>query len=128
MEKGRLAVEILVAYARARWWLRRRSLEETIAALRGQTPAVGTPGEHHLRAGLRLGRIVGRTLGVLPADSRCLVRSLVLTSMLAKRGIASRLVIGVTSEPQFKSHAWVECEGVPLLPSEDATYVRLVEL
>ena len=36
----------------------------------------------------RLGRAVMRTLDPLPLDSRCLVRSLVLTTLLARRGVA----------------------------------------
>jgi hypothetical protein len=126
--KARLAAEILVVYTRARWWLRRRGLEETVAAMRGGDTAGDAPSEAQLRTGRRLGWIVGKTLGVLPADSRCLVRSLVLTSLLARRGIASRLVIGVTSDPEFEGHAWVECAGVPVLPAGEAAHGRLVEL
>ena len=40
-------------------------------------------------AGRRLGHAVARTLRVLPADSRCLMQSLVLTRLLARRGIAT---------------------------------------
>ena len=63
----------------------------------------------------------------MPFDSRCLVRSLVLTSMLDRRGIRSRLVIGVSVEPSFSAHAWVECDGRPLLPPLDEAN-RLVDL
>jgi hypothetical protein len=71
---------------------------------------------------------VGRTLGALPADAQCLTRSLVLTSLLARRGIASSLVIGVKPEPEFEAHAWVESNGTPLLPPNEGEFTRLVEI
>ena len=82
-------------------------------------------------AGVRLGRAVTRTLRLVPADSRCLMRSLVLTGLLARRGIDSSLVIGVRPEGEFGAHAWVEHDGRPLLPSGatpdgEATFERLV--
>ena len=71
---------------------------------------------------------IGRTLRYVPGDSRCLVRSLVLTSLLARRGIDVKFVIGVAPGPEFKAHAWVESDGLPLLPSLDDEHERLVEL
>jgi hypothetical protein len=126
--KARLAGEILAAYVRARWWLRRCGLEETVARLRGTVTIEGTPESEQIRTGIKLGRIVEKTLSGLPADSRCLVRSLVLTSLLARRGIASTFVIGGTLETQFEGHAWVEYAGVQLLPAGEAANGRLVEL
>ena len=78
------------------------------------------------QVGLRLGTAVQKMLGVLPFDSRCLVRSLVLKHMLAKRGVPSSLVIGIRNEPTFIAHAWVERDGVPLLPT-DSSFHRLTE-
>jgi hypothetical protein len=129
--KLRLATEIFGAYGRVRWLLwRRRDLSEILLLLRRSEGARLTdPGElTQQRAGFRLGEIVGRTLGVLPADSRCLVRSLVLTALLARRGIASSLVIGVRAGPDFAAHAWVETDGRPLLQPAEWMYSRLVEL
>jgi hypothetical protein len=57
-----------------------------------------------------------------------LTRSLVLTRLLARRGIPSTLVIGVRSQPSFVAHAWVEYRGSALLPAERGTFQRLVEL
>ena len=126
-QKASLAAEIVSTYVRARRLLRRNELPEAVRALRGD--GVGPPGPDgdQLLVGLRLGRIVGKTLGVLPFDSRCLVRSLVLTSLLARRGIGSSLIIGVRSEPNFEAHAWVESAGTPLLPDGGVPYGRLVE-
>ena len=128
--KVRLASEVISAYARVRWLLLRRiGLPATLAALRGVGEAESlAPSETSLRVGVRLGRIVGRTLGPLPADSRCLVRSLVLTALLTRRGIASTLVIGVQVQPSFAAHAWVEAGDTPLLPTGRGEYERLLEL
>src|SRR5688500_12902705 len=88
-----LAAEIAAAYLRVRWLLRRHSLPAVVEKLRaGATHAAVVVPEGLARmTGLRLGRAVSRTLAVLPGDSRCLVRSLVLTALLARRGIASSL-------------------------------------
>jgi hypothetical protein len=74
----------------------------------------------------RLGRAVGKTLRLLPTDSRCLIRSLVLTRLLARRAIPNTIVIGVRKAPDFQAHAWVEHEGRPILPAGE--YTRLTEL
>jgi Transglutaminase-like superfamily len=128
--KAALVLEILVAYARVRWSLARAGLPETLAAARSLAadPAAGPglPGEAVL--GARLGRAVVRTLRLLPTDSRCLMRSLVLTRLLTRRGLESALVIGVAVEPDFAAHAWVERGDVPLLPPEGSGFARLVRL
>ena len=77
---------------------------------------------------MRLGRAVTRTLPLLPTESRCLMRSLVLTSLLARRGLPSRVVIGVKSGGEFGAHAWVEHEGEPVLPTDRAEFGRLTEV
>jgi hypothetical protein len=56
------------------------------------------------------------------------MRSLVLVGVLARRGLPASLVIGVVSEPRFTAHAWVESEGVALLPTNGPSYRRLVRL
>lgn len=124
-----LAVEILRAYLRVRRLLRRADLATVVCELRAQEPDgkhVALEEQQARAAGVRLSRAVARSLGFLPVDSRCLQRSLVLTELLARRGIESTLVIGVRSEPEFGAHAWVERDEVPLLPTEGALYERLV--
>jgi hypothetical protein len=56
------------------------------------------------------------------------VRSLVLTRLLAARGIEATLVIGARTDPEFLAHAWVEHHGEPVLSPGDGTFARLVEL
>jgi hypothetical protein len=123
----RLVGEILAAYVRARRASTRLELPEALAVLRGAVVPT-TPSSTQLRAGLRLGHAVERTLSVLPSDSRCLVRSLILTQLLARRGIPASLVIGVAPGPDFAAHAWVECGGLALLPAGNPLYRELVRL
>jgi hypothetical protein len=56
------------------------------------------------------------------------MRSLVLTGMLARRGIDTRLVISVRPGDRFAAHAWVEHDGVALLPADSPSFEQLVTL
>lgn len=127
--RGRFSLgrEVLAAYGEVRWRLAREDLETALRALR-TVPGAPTlePGLRSRWHGVRLAKAVRHTLRLVPADSRCLMRSLVLTRMLARRGIGSVLVIAVKPEPSFRAHAWVEHEGLPLLPT--GGYERLLEL
>jgi hypothetical protein len=129
-QKLSLAFEILMSYARLRHRLGRQKLPDVLEDIRLTLPAAPA-GHAELDAqltGVRLGRAVGRTLGAIPADARCLVRSLVLVDMLARRGIEASFVLGVRAGPDFEAHAWVEKGGVALLPPYEGEYERLVEL
>jgi hypothetical protein len=124
-----LVGEIVAAYARARWALRRRGLRDTLTELRS-APNGGPPSppDNPRAVGRRLGRAVRRTLAVLPADSRCLMCSLTLTRLLATRGIDSQLVISVRPGERFGAHAWLEHEGAALLPPDAPESARLTTL
>lgn len=125
-----LIVEVLSVYARVRWLVLRRGPVEAVSALRGglrEHLVPDTDGLRKLRS-LLFGRAVNRVLTALPTDSRCLMQSLVLTAMFARRGIYSSVVIGVRPDPAFAAHAWVEVDGRPILPSDEANYRRLVEI
>jgi Transglutaminase-like superfamily len=121
-----LAAEILATYARVRWLLPRRELPRAVAQLRERGRR-----RHelpHEPSTARYSDAVVRVLRLLPADSRCLVRALVLLAVLARRGVRTELVIGVSPGPSFAAHAWVEHRGLPLLPAGSAGDGRLVEL
>jgi hypothetical protein len=127
----RLAVEIIAAYAHARHALRRAPIADVVAGLRARPePVAGAvcPADATLEQARRLGHAVTRLLALVPGDTRCLVRSLVLTRLLARRGIPAKLVIGARSAPDFLAHAWVEHAGAPLLDPGDGSFGRLVEL
>lgn len=127
-----LASEILITYAMMRVRMAKRGLRDLVAISRSG-PAAPPPGlepgslEARLVAA-RLGNAVGRTLRILPTDSRCLVQSLVLSRLLSVRGISSTLVIGAHSNPSFAAHAWVEHEGRAVLPPGEFRESRLLEL
>ncbi|MDX6669524.1 MAG: Transglutaminase-like superfamily [Solirubrobacteraceae bacterium] len=123
-----LSAEIVVTYARTRWLLRRHDLPGALGALRSRTNGRGADGEPAVETGRGLGHAVGRALSPLPADSRCLMRSLVLSGLLDRRGIANTLVIGVRPGERFGAHAWVEVAGQPVLDPVAGHFGRLVEL
>jgi hypothetical protein len=123
-----LAAEVLAVYLRARWLLWRHDLPRAVGELRSQYADGGAPSADDRAAAERLSRAVSRTLRLLPTDSRCLVRSLVLTALLARRGLPGVLVIGVRPGEDFAAHAWVELEGRALLPTGDEQFGRLAEL
>jgi hypothetical protein len=126
-EKASLLAEITTTYVRVRWLLTRLGLRETVARLRPGTGVEGPPVTREQQiVAVRLGFLVAKVLDPLPFDSRCLMRSLVLTAMLARRGIPSSLVIGVQPEPEFAAHAWVEADGAAVLPP--GRYGRVVEV
>jgi hypothetical protein len=122
-----LAGEIVATYARVRWALRRRDVRAVLGELRNPS-AVAARGEDPVADGRRLGRAVQRTLAVLPTDSRCLMQSLVLTRLLARRGIDTRLVIAVRPGERFAAHAWVEHGEAALLPAGAPAFEELVTL
>jgi transglutaminase superfamily protein len=128
LARARLAVEILAAYVQARRALRRAPIASVVSGLRAQAPVAASSSEDSLAEALRLGRAVTRLLVHIPGDTRCLARSLVLTRLLARRGIQAKLVIGARPEPEFLAHAWVEHDGDPVLDPGDDSFGRLVEL
>jgi hypothetical protein len=122
-----LAWEVVSSFALARWALRRLGIRPAVARLRAVRTARGAV-DDPVAAGRRLGRVVRRTLAIVPGDTRCLTQSLVLTRLLAARGVESRIVIGVKPGDAFAAHAWVEHDGVPLLPPGSDGFQELVTL
>jgi hypothetical protein len=130
-ERVSLAREIVAAYLQARRELRRAPIGSVLETLRAESPSPETAPEQaaaQLEEARRLGWVVARTLKLMPGDTRCLARSLVLTRLLARRGIPSKLIIGAQAAPNFLAHAWVECDGQPVLSPGDGSLGRLVEL
>jgi hypothetical protein len=120
-----LAAEVVATYGNVRRLLRRHTLTETLQALRGSSPLTA-PVDAEL--GRHLAWATVRTISVLPLDSRCLMRSLVLMGVLAHRGMPATFVLSAAPGPQFEAHAWVEYAGNPLLVPADATHQDLVRL
>jgi hypothetical protein len=136
-----LAAEIVSTYLRARRLLRRGDVRAAVTGLRGgdvaatagaakaaAAPTAPAPTADYA-AGIRLARAVTHVLEPLPLDSRCLMTSLVLSGLLARRGAAPSLVIGVRGGDAFGAHSWVELGGRSLLPTPDGGgFERLVAL
>jgi hypothetical protein len=127
----RLAWEVFVTYLRVRRQMRGGNAESAVPSLRARVTPVERGVElasgEELVAAWRLARATRRVLTRLPADSRCLFRSLTLMCMLERRGISQVVVIAVRPRP-FAAHAWVEVEGTAVLPDADPGYERLSEL
>ncbi|MFL5884937.1 MAG: lasso peptide biosynthesis B2 protein [Thermoleophilaceae bacterium] len=126
--RARLGAEIVAAYAQARWQLWRRDLPATLAELRACAPAEHMEGDQARAAAFRLARAARRVLELIPADTRCLMRSLVMTRLLARRGVDTTLVLAVRTADEFGAHAWVEVEGQPVLEPASTPFERLAEL
>jgi Transglutaminase-like superfamily len=130
--KAVLAAEILIVYVRVRWLLRRQDIRSIVTSGRVSSPrrasGLETGSQADRVVAVRLGGAVRRTLNVLPADSRCLMQSLVLSRLLSARAISSTVVIAARSEPRFDAHAWVEHGGLPVLPPRGFDELRLVEI
>jgi hypothetical protein len=128
-DRTRLGAEILTTYARVRWLLHRREPKQAVSDLRQHarrhrvTPVPGMD----LVVGWRLAHAVNVTLTPLPTDVRCLFRSLTLLTVMERRDLHPKLVIGVRPQP-FEAHAWIELDGQPLLPAGDPHHERLTEL
>jgi hypothetical protein len=134
-----LAVEIVATYAQARWWLRQPDITETAALARlgtahnnhsapAQPEAAAHPSREEALLGIRLGQVIQRVFRLLPGDTRCLTRSVVLMRMLARRQVDTKLIIGVRAAPSFGAHAWIEHRGRPLLEPIEPDGQRMVEL
>jgi hypothetical protein len=68
-----------------------------------------------LRAALRIGYAVARQAQRLPWKPTCLRQALALRRMLDRRGVPSRLHLGVRSVAEREAHAWVTVGGHPVL-------------
>ncbi len=119
-----LTIEIVATFVMVRLTMREPDIRRTLERLRGDAP----PTASDRQVALYLAHAVGRVLAPIPRRSRCLVQSLVLTKMLARRGISSSLVIAVAPGPQLEAHAWVESGHIPLLRPATREQGQLVRL
>jgi hypothetical protein len=129
LARVRLAGEILVTYLRVTRMVRRSDVRAVLGQVRDAVLERLPPTSAAAADAAHLARGTQRVLGHLPGDTRCLKQSLVLSALLARRGVASHVVIAVWGrEEDFGAHAWVEAEGHDLLPPGPFEDTRLVEL
>jgi hypothetical protein len=126
IERLGLVIEALVTYVVVRRQVRGHDLPRAVAALRaGRRPRyLAVVAREPAALAMAAERVVAR----IPGDSRCLMRSLVVLAMLARRGVDARLVLAARPTPEFAAHAWVERNGDPLLPTRGFGDARLAEL
>jgi hypothetical protein len=117
-ERLALGSEILRAYLAVRALSSRRKLLSVVEELRDVRPLDDLPLADPRVDGIWLGRAVTRALVFTPGGTRCLMRSLVLLRLLARRGITNaELIIAVQPGPTvLDAHAWIELDGRSLLP------------
>jgi hypothetical protein len=113
------------------WW---RLLGTDIALrLRRRAPlerALVDPGPGSEEGGDAVARAVASAAAHHLWRMTCLPRALVLWRMLAARGVAARVRIGVRRESgTIRAHAWVEAGGRPLAEPErvDERFLPLIE-
>ena len=126
--KVRVALEIAVTFVVVRWRMRRQGDVEKLTGVLRPGPPETIVDPDTVRRAKRLGNLVVKMMRILPGDTRCLARSLVLIRLLVRRGIAARLVIGVHPGPMFGAHAWVELGGEPLMVPIERGGQRLLEV
>ena len=125
--RARLILEVVAAYLPLARVLRSNDVQAMVRAARTDAgKRIVVAPEDAQATAIRLGKVVQSCLRVLPMDSRCLIRSLVLIKLLHQRSIEAKLLIGVHPEGAFGAHAWVETGGLPVLPY--GRVARLVEL
>jgi hypothetical protein len=98
----------LVGVPRTQAWLRRWTL--------GQRSRSGVETGDVVDMACRAQRRISRATGIL---GPCLVRSLTLWTILARRGVEVSLRVGFRKrDGKFEGHAWVEYEQSPLNENE----------
>jgi hypothetical protein len=108
--------------------LRKDTLPKIVDQLRDCARPLIRADAASLPVGRHLAWATVRTIGLLPADSRCLMRSLVLTRLLAAHGLSSTVVLSAAPGPRFEAHAWVELAGEPLLKPGGPDHQELLRL
>jgi hypothetical protein len=71
--------------------------------------------EAEVREAQLIGATVERVAARLPWHPTCLRQALAVQRMLRRRGIASRLHLGVTGTTEAEAHAWVTVGGHPIV-------------
>ena len=97
-------------------------LRRTQSWLAGNTLAPMRPATEQTRADVRRAvHIVAAAYRLHPLPSSCLPRTVVLWSLLQRRGIGAEVRIGVryNTQGQFESHAWLEWNGEVLNDAAD---------
>ena len=117
-QRGALVVHIWGTTASMQWRVARTPLPLLVHRLevrgessKGWLSAAGGLGP------VRLGRAIDRWGRFGPWQPRCIVKALVLHTLLCEQGVAACVVVGLPSKARdHRAHAWVECKGADVGP------------
>lgn len=111
-----LSIEALALLTAIRISLPRRNLGPTYRSLQRLVPVVRGNNQKNLaEQEQKIWLAVQRIANHFPIKTTCLPRSLALYTMLRRRSISTELCIGIAGNSKnFRSHAWVEINGIPL--------------
>ena len=81
--------------------------------LSGRTPKSIEYAKHH-------GQLVNMAVGAIAGGDNCLLRSVILSRHLAKRGYAPEVIFGTRKDcSSFQAHSWVEVDGLVVNDRDD---------
>jgi hypothetical protein len=100
-------VRTISSELRIAWLLRRRPLHEVVERVRRSKPASGSTPRDEDRSIRALVSAAAVTAFLLRSHNRCLVRGLAFHSSCRKKGLDTKLVLGVIAHP-FTAHCWVQ--------------------
>ena len=81
-----------------------------------------------LRAAARVGRIVTRAARLLPWHPSCLRQSLATRWLLARRGIDSMMLLGVSDPSNMNAHAWITVHGHTVVGRQARTFTPVAAI
>lgn len=109
--------DVFLAVVMMRWRMKTMRLKPILQALGDYRNSRTSPlGDDQAGLRLRLSEAAtsfNRVRPYVPIEMCCLIDSLSMTWFLAKRGLHSRLVMGVACDP-FSAHAWVQHDSLVL--------------
>jgi hypothetical protein len=110
-------LEAIAQLTRASLELRLKPSRRTVALLGSvqREPETVSVDRSQLEEAVLVGQAIARDARRLPWHPTCLRQALAAQRMLKRRGIASRLHLGVTSMSEGAAHAWVTVNGRPIL-------------
>lgn len=114
-------LDVFAIVGLTRLQLARRCLGRTLSAAAAYrdsrtSPPSGLPTETEVQRLLHTAAAFWLVRTYVPIEPRCLLDSLAMVRFLAKRGLHSNLIFGVTGNP-FSAHAWVQVANVVLTDS-----------
>jgi hypothetical protein len=107
-------IRTLSSELRTAWLLKRSPLHEVIEGVRRIRPGIAPVSNDRHRLASALVKAAAATAFILRSHDRCLVRGLAFHSSCRKRGLNSKLVLGVIAHP-FTAHCWVQLGNVVLV-------------